>query len=142
MLRRTRVDVGWDTTSPTKRTAHTARHRVAPRQMIERMRSMTIKPKDCGDRWYWAHTANSDVRTVAVPATGRGNVDRMNTNRARKVMAPVRNGYTVSRRIAGIPLASNTKASRRKVPGQFAEYWPRFPAGRWPDPWIAWPRLR
>src|SRR5712691_12200339 len=111
MLRRMSVEVGWDTTSPTKRAAQTARHRLSRRQMIERMRSMMTNPRDWGERWYWAHTAKNDVRTAADPATGWGKVERRNTNRARNVRAPAREGYTVSRSIGGIPLASIRIAS-------------------------------
>ena len=138
MLRRIRVDVGCIVTRPTNRRALTPRHREGRRHMTDITRRTRTKPRDWGERWYCAQTANSAAMTVAGPARGRGNVERRKTKIARKVRPPAMKGYAFRNSIGGDPTASERTESRRNTPGQFAEYSPRAPAGMWPVDWIAW----
>src|SRR2546422_1062721 len=127
---RMRVDVGWETTSPTNRTALTVRQRVCRRQTTDRMRRRRMNPRDCGERWNCAQTANRAERTAPGAATEGGNVERRNAKIATNVRPPTTNGYIVRKDIAGTPAVVENIASTRNVPGQFAEYCPRFEAGR------------
>ena len=110
--------------------------------MIDMTSRTRTNPRDCGDRWNCAHTAKREARTALSPAKGRGKVERRKRKIARNVRPPDRKGYTWRKGMGAAAPTSIKMASRRNVPGQFAEYSPRAPAGRWPVAWISRPSLR
>src|SRR2546422_3606443 len=122
MLIRRIAEVGWETTRATKKREATARQCVARRWHVARIRRNRMNPRDCGDAWNCAHTANRAVGTDAWRAMDGSNVDRSSSKNARKVMPPTMNGYNMRKSRVGTPVAAARVQRARKAPGQFVEY--------------------